>query len=123
MAKKLLNKKETNDTEIVVGGEEVTPSNPESTLNLLSPDTQEALSNIDREEDSKITDEEEEAVKVDTTALDESSKPEKNVKVKLKCDHKCNIGGNWYVFKAGVQYNVPSNVKDILQGAGMLSAI
>lgn len=47
-------------------------------------------------------------------------KPVTMVKVKLKSNHKCNIGGDWYVFHEGKQYNVPENVKAILAKADKL---
>lgn len=50
-------------------------------------------------------------------------KPQPMVRILLNQDHKCNIGGNWYVFKKDKHYNVPSNVKDILMRAGKLSPL
>ena len=46
--------------------------------------------------------------------------PVKMVKVLLKENHKCCIGGEWYYLLGGKQYNVPSNVKDVLLKANKL---
>ena len=45
---------------------------------------------------------------------------EKMVKIKMKADHRCFIGGEWYYLLKGKQYNVPENVKNILLGADKL---
>ena len=47
----------------------------------------------------------------------------KNVKVKVKKDHSCCIGGVWYNLEAGKEINVPSNVKQILASAGLLEVM
>ena len=49
--------------------------------------------------------------------------PDKNVKIKLRVNHKCHIGADSYNFIAGKIYTVPQNVKRILQDAGLLSAL
>lgn len=47
----------------------------------------------------------------------------KNVKVKVKKDHSCCIGGTWYNLEAGKEINVPVNVKQILANAGLLEVM
>lgn len=47
----------------------------------------------------------------------------KNVKVKVRKDHSCCIGGVWYNLEAGKEINVPSNVKQILASAGLLEVM
>lgn len=47
----------------------------------------------------------------------------KNVKVKVKKDHSCCIGGVWYNLEAGKEINVPANVKQILANAGLLEVM
>ena len=49
--------------------------------------------------------------------------PQKNVKVKTNCNHRCCIGGTWYDFKKGEIQNVPLNVKTILDKSGLLAAL
>ena len=67
-----------------------------------------------------------ESTKVSDTAPtvtfeDKKSTPiEKNVKVRLKAEHSCAIGGVRYNFEKGKQYNVPTNVKTILMQADLL---
>lgn len=46
--------------------------------------------------------------------------PTKMVKILMKENHKCCIGGEWYYLLQGKQYNVPSNVKDVLLKANKL---
>lgn len=45
---------------------------------------------------------------------------ERNVKVCLKVNHSCKIGGVQYHFERGKQVNVPASVKSILLEAGLL---
>lgn len=54
---------------------------------------------------------------------DEKTRPKENVKIRLRKDHSCSIGGEMYDFKAGKVYTVPKNVKKILNRAGFLSPL
>ena len=67
------------------------------------------------------TDIEDDEVKVEVPEAKEI--PDKNVKIKLRVNHKCHIGADSYNFIAGKIYTVPQNVKRILQDAGLLSAL
>lgn len=67
------------------------------------------------------TDIEDNEVKVEVPEAKEI--PDKNVKIKLRVNHKCHIGADSYNFIAGKIYTVPQNVKRILQDAGLLSAL
>lgn len=49
--------------------------------------------------------------------------PEKRVRILMKEDHKCCIGGEWYYLLKGKYYNVPENVKNILMNADKLSPL
>lgn len=49
--------------------------------------------------------------------------PVKMVKVLMADNHKCCIGGEWYYLMKDKQYNVPSNVKDVLMRANKLSPL
>lgn len=46
--------------------------------------------------------------------------PPKNVKVRLRQDHTCTIGGEKYALKKNMVYPVPLNVKVILERANLL---
>lgn len=59
-----------------------------------------------------------EAVTVDT-----KRKPKENVKIRLRVDHSCTIAMERYDFKEGKVYNVPANVKKILNRAGLLAPL
>lgn len=48
---------------------------------------------------------------------------EKTTRIKMKVDHKCYIGGQWYYLDKGEIYNVPFNVKTILCRAGVLDPL
>lgn len=63
---------------------------------------------------------------VEVTVLKEAQPvvaPVKMVKVLLKEDHKCFIGGEWYYLLKDKQYNVPENVKNILKRADKLQTL
>lgn len=60
---------------------------------------------------------EEVEIKVDNAP---TTKPTTMVRILMKEDHRCNIGGNWYCFTKGKHYNVPENVKNILMRANKL---
>ena len=67
-------------------------------------------------------------VTVDTNTLkvDEEKIPEEtpqNVKIRMRVDHKCVIAMERYDLKAGSVYNVPANVKRILNDAGLLAPL
>lgn len=47
----------------------------------------------------------------------------KKVKVKVKKDHSCCIGGIWYNLVAGKETNVPEDVKRILASANLLEVM
>lgn len=47
----------------------------------------------------------------------------KKVKVKVKKDHSCHIGGIWYNLVAGKETNVPEDVKQILAKANLLEVM
>lgn len=49
--------------------------------------------------------------------------PQKMVKILMKEDHKCFIGGEWYFLLKGKHYNVPENVKAILIKADKLQPL
>lgn len=63
-------------------------------------------------------------ISVDTTTVKESNIPEdKNVRIKMRVNHTCTIAMQRYDLKAGQCYNVPVNVKDILNRAGLLAPL
>lgn len=64
-------------------------------------------------------------VVVDTKSAEESNKakPEGNVKIRMRVDHKCCIAMERYDLKAGKTYVVPENVKRILNNAGLLAPL
>lgn len=65
---------------------------------------------------------------VDTSVVPDSSKipeaPEnKNVRIKMRVDHRCNVGGELYDLKKGSCYNVPESVKKILNKVEVLAPL
>lgn len=46
--------------------------------------------------------------------------PPKMVRIKMRDDHRCHIGGQSYVLEKGKCYNVPENVKNVLTRAELL---
>lgn len=60
-------------------------------------------------------------LEVDETPVDNSTQAkEKNVRIKMRCDHKCWFAGVCYELKQGVCYTVPSEVKMRLSKADVL---
>ena len=72
----------------------------------------------DKSEDSNAVD-----VDVKKATVDNSNKPNGNVKIRMRVDHKCCIAMERYDLKAGKTYTVPENVKEILNKAGLLSPL
>ena len=99
---------------------------PEATNEVLTetaPDVTESEVTVTAPPEITVapTDSEDNEVKVEVPETKEI--PDKNVKIKLRVNHKCHIGADSYNFIAGKIYTVPQNVKRILQDAGLLSAL
>lgn len=102
----------------------------------VTTDTEEPLEQVDESvevEQTPIVDfgieepekKEEPSVDVNEEAFEEDSTTyvEKIVKIRMRVDHRCFIAMQRYDLKAGQTYNVPVNVKDILNRAGLLSPL
>lgn len=76
-----------------------------------------------KEDPIVIVDEKEDEVVVVLEKPEEVVAPVKMVKVLMKENHKCCIGNEWYYLMKDKQYNVPSNVKDVLMRADKLSPL
>lgn len=61
-----------------------------------------------------------EKVEVDTTPVDKSNAVESTVRIKMRENHKCWVGGECYWLQKGQCYNVPKEVKMRLSRAGLL---
>ena len=63
-------------------------------------------------------------IEVDTEAITvkEDNQP-KIARIRMRVDHKCCVAMERYDLKAGKTYNVPENVKDILNKAGLLAPL
>lgn len=71
--------------------------------------------NEENEEDNGVN------LEVDETPVDNSIQAkEKNVRIKMRCDHKCWFAGVCYEFKQGACYNVPNELKMRLSKADIL---
>lgn len=66
---------------------------------------------------------EEPKVEVDQAEVNTGNKPNGNVKIRMRVDHKCCIAMERYDLKAGKTYVVPENVKRILNKAGLLAPL
>jgi len=60
------------------------------------------------------------AEEVSFKSFSSSKKPQDNTRIRIKENHKCNIGGVWYNFLRGQCYYVPDNVRRILTEADLL---
>lgn len=67
--------------------------------------------------------EQETDISVDTEEVKTSNKPDGTARIKMRVDHKCCIAMERYDLKAGNTYIVPTNVKNILNKAGLLSPL
>jgi len=73
----------------------------------------------------EVADEEPEVKEDDVVveAKTEAKKPNGKVKIRMRVDHKCCIAMERYDLKAGKTYEVPRNVKNILNKAGLLAPL
>lgn len=143
MAKKLGRKEENENIEVEnveVENVEVdveTEENNPSADETVKEDTQEDVQDSTQQEDNQEHDievevsiekeeddqENEVKVEVDQEAVKDKTLKPKDVRVRVKRDHKCFIGGQLYDLKAGVCYNVPEFVKSVLLSADILSPL
>lgn len=105
-----------NTPKIVVGEDvnvevEVKVESVDDVVEVVSPKLKEKL--------NKITKEQEQVTIVEQT----KKAPTTMVKIKLVKNHRCSIGGEWYSFQEGKQYNVPEQVKNILMKANLLQPL
>ena len=106
MAVKKVKAEETNkDIEVAV--EETKEVEVKETVEVEIPETPVADVVVDTE-----------SAKVNT-----GNKPNGNVKIRMRTDHKCCIAMERYDLKAGKTYVVPENVKRILNKAGLLAPL
>ena len=89
---------------------------PSEEVTMIEPveETVDAGENPETAPPVKIVEEEEVTIK---------DIPERNVKVCLKANHSCSIGGTMYHFEKGKQYNVPISVKEILLQSDLLAPL
>lgn len=59
-------------------------------------------------------------ISTDVYITPQAESVKKEVRVKTKRDHKCNVGGQWYYFTANRVSSVPEQVRNILLKSGML---
>lgn len=72
---------------------------------------------VEVEEDKTV----EEKVTVDTSSVEfDKQAVHKNVRIRMRQDHRCTIGSEHYDLKKGQCYNVPVGVKKRLNKAGLL---
>lgn len=62
-------------------------------------------------------------VETEKAKVDTSNKPNGNVKIRMRVDHKCVIAMERYDLKEGKTYVVPLNVKRVLNKAGLLAPL
>ena len=69
----------------------------------------------------------EEGITVDEEALkvkeDKMPREDKRVRIRMRVDHHCSIAMEHYDLKQGKCYDVPENVKKILDEAGLLAPL
>lgn len=119
-------KKNADVVEDLVTTDETVDETTDETVDTTAETTEDAEKTLD--DLVMVTDTEEEKAE-DTTSADSSDddvtiqSAVKKVKVKVKKDHSCSIGGVWYNLVAGKETNVPENVKQILANANLLEVM
>lgn len=94
-----------------------------SLTTAVEDNTEEIIGEQDNEnEEVDNIEEQDNDVIVDADSVEKFTSTEevKQVKIKMKEDHNCFIGGQWYNLKKNTTCNVPQNVKSILSKAGLL---
>jgi hypothetical protein len=65
----------------------------------------------------------EEPAEEEVETVDIPEEPEKKVKIRMRVDHNCTIAMENYDLKQGKTYDVPKDVKRILEEAGLLAPL
>lgn len=118
-------KKNADVVEDLVNTDETVDETTDETIDTTSETTEDAEKKLD--DLVMVADTEEKAE--DETSADSSDddvtiqSAVKKVKVKVKKDHSCSIGGVWYNLVAGKETNVPEHVKQILANANLLEVM
>lgn len=119
-------KKNADVVEDLVTTDETVDETTDETVDTTEETTEDAEKKLD--DLVMVTDTEEEKAEDETSA--DSSDDDvtiqsavKKVKVKVKKDHSCCIGGIWYNLVAGKETNVPEDVKRILASANLLEVM
>lgn len=119
-------KKNADVVEDLVTTDETVDETTDETVDTTTETTEDAEKKLD--DLVMVTDTEEEKAEDETSA--DSSDDDvtiqsavKKVKVKVKKDHSCCIGGIWYNLVAGKETNVPEDVKRILASANLLEVM
>lgn len=118
-------KKNADVVEDLVTTDETVDETTDETVDTTAETTEDAEKKLD--DLVMVTDTEEEKAE-DETSADSSDdvtiqSAVKKVKVKVKKDHSCCIGGIWYNLVAGKETNVPEDVKQILANANLLEVM
>ena len=119
-------RKNADVVEDLVTTDETVDETTDETVDTTTETTEDAEKKLD--DLVMVTDTEEEKAEDETSA--DSSDDDvtiqsavKKVKVKVKKDHSCCIGGIWYNLVAGKETNVPEDVKRILASANLLEVM
>lgn len=83
----------------------------------VTPEVKEEVTETKKSENKKAD------IEVDVKPLEDTVKVSGNVRIRMNADHRCYIGGEFYNLTKGQCYNVPQNVKDVLNRAGLLAPL
>lgn len=114
---------EVENTEVKVETPVVEPVETKTEENTEEPTVEEQETESTKNEAPVVEVEEpkeEVKVEVDETPVDTTSQAKKNVRIRMRVDHKCCVNTEIYDFKKGQCYNVPQSVKMRLNKAGVL---
>ena len=124
MSVKKVNSK-SEETKKNVSVEVETPVETQEVEPTVDTDVEETTPEVAEVEVETPNEESENGVEVDTESaeVNTANKPNGKVKIRMRVDHKCCIAMERYDLKAGKTYVVPTNVKNILNKAGLLSPL
>lgn len=121
--KKVNSKAEETNIEVGTPVESTEVDNVETTIDTAEVE-------VEKTEEIEVPEVEVETPVAEDVVVDSKSaqvntnnKPNGNVKIRMRVDHKCCIAMERYDFKAGKTYVVPENVKRILNKAGLLAPL
>lgn len=126
IAKKSGNAVETSPVEVVLPEAEATEDVVEDVPETAAAESPALVEDTPSEKETPGFKKGEVIVRYDKVAADAANIPEekaRKARIRMRLDHSCTIAMVRYNLKAGCVYDVPQNVRRILQEAGLLAPL